>query len=46
MIHSSPAASTTTAARKIPLSRTLMKKHMYMEHSSISGARTAMRRII
>ena len=46
MIKTSAAASTTMAARKIRLSRTLMKKHMNIEQTSISGARTAMRRII
>ena len=38
--------STTSATRKTALSWTLMKKHMHMEQTSISGARTAMRRII
>ena len=42
----SAAASTTIAARKIMLSSALMKKHMIMLQMSISGARTAMRRII
>ncbi len=46
MIKTSAAASTTMAARKIRLSRTLMKKHMNIEQTSISGARTAMRRIM
>lgn len=36
-------ASTTMASRKIRLSLTLTRKHMTMLHSSISGARTAMR---
>ena len=46
IISTRAAASTTTATKKMELSRGLMKKHITMLHSSISGARTAMRRHI
>lgn len=46
MMSSRAAARRMTAARKMKLSLGLMKKHMAMLHTSISGERTAMRRII
>ena len=46
MMKISAAPRTTMAARNTRLSRRLMKKHMAMQQISISGARTAMRRII
>ena len=46
MMKIRPAASTTMAARKMRLSFVLMKKHINILQMSISGARTAMRRII
>ena len=42
----SATPSTTRAARNTRLSRGEMTKHMAMEHRSIRGARTAMRRLI
>ena len=46
MMKTRPTAKITMATRKIVLSLTLMKKHMIMLQISMSGARTAIRRII
>ena len=44
--EASAAARMTMAARKIMLSFALIKKHMTILQISMSGARTAIRRII
>ena len=46
MMAMSTTASTTMAVRKTALNSALIKKHIAMLKISISGARTAMRRII